>query len=497
MPLIKPPTNSVPEVIKHPSNPIVDKIYDSDSKLVVQESDNSPDNTYKKIEEDDKSPDELDKIRAEMIGKSNSGDSIIHDVDFSKVSKDKNSDKTSDNDNADKKKIVEEISDGSDKKVEKVDDVNKEVVNSILDYNSSLKNKTVPKVIAPESGNSGSIWWTPETRGSYSVLKDYVLATVPSDYNMRSITYTTQGSTDFFEHAPFLCDRWNDGFISLSVYAPGDDFRLAINMIYYLRQCSLKCVKERITWHMIFDTAFQPKQPISAPETFLEASNFDCSASMDDNMAKLGLSSTFRKDHHLPYPINVLRNVARLGSKTKYLLASDIELYPSVGIVPAFFGMLDREQKGQIDSIDQNNPHVYHLPIFEVEKNVKSPRTKKELIKLYLQSKSINISGFFNTFSNFFCPFSSTEKAIFFHKFVCDACQNYPDRYVWIKEPPANESAMNVFRATKRLRSRNQWEPLYIGTNAEPFYDERLTWDGKRDKMSQVSIEEFLSSSSL
>ncbi len=50
---------------------------------------------------------------------------------------------------------------------------------------------------------------------------------------------------------------------------------------------------------------------------------------------------------------------------------------------------------------------------------------------------------------------------------------------------PINNT-MNIFRVTKRQRSRNSWEPLYIGTNSEPLYDERLTWDGKRDKMSQV-----------
>ncbi len=57
---------------------------------------------------------------------------------------------------------------------------------------------------------------------------------------------------------------------------------------------------------------------------------------------------------------------------------------------------------------------------------------------------------------------------------------------------PVNNT-MNVFRVTKRQRSRSTWEPLYIGTNSEPLYDERLTWDGKRDKMSQVFNLDFKS----
>lgn len=50
----------------------------------------------------------------------------------------------------------------------------------------------------------------------------------------------------------------------------------------------------------------------------------------------------------------------------------------------------------------------------------------------------------------------------------------------------SDDNTLNIFTVTKRLRNRSTWEPLYIGTNFEPLYDERLTWDGKRDKMSQV-----------
>lgn len=34
----------------------------------------------------------------------------------------------------------------------------------------------------------------------------------------------------------------------------------------------------------------------------------------------------------------------------------------------------------------------------------------------------------------------------------------------------------------------DHWEPLYIGTNDEPLYDERLSWEGKSDKMTQAFI---------
>ena len=45
---------------------------------------------------------------------------------------------------------------------------------------------------------------------------------------------------------------------------------------------------------------------------------------------------------------------------------------------------------------------------------------------------------------------------------------------------------MRVFRVAKRYWPYDIWEPFFIGTNAEPFYDERLTWEGKGDKMTQA-----------
>ncbi|KAF0297497.1 Beta-1,4-glucuronyltransferase 1 [Amphibalanus amphitrite] len=44
---------------------------------------------------------------------------------------------------------------------------------------------------------------------------------------------------------------------------------------------------------------------------------------------------------------------------------------------------------------------------------------------------------------------------------------------------------MDVFHVGKRHPPFEKWEPIYICTNQEPAYDERLTWEGKMDKMGQ------------
>ena len=44
---------------------------------------------------------------------------------------------------------------------------------------------------------------------------------------------------------------------------------------------------------------------------------------------------------------------------------------------------------------------------------------------------------------------------------------------------------LNVMSVSKR---KSIWEPIFIGTKNDPPYDERLSWEGKRDKMTQAYL---------
>jgi len=76
--------------------------------------------------------------------------------------------------------------------------------------------------------------------------------------------------------------------------------------------------------------------------------------------------------------------------------------------------------------------------------------------------------------------------AIPFHKKLCSGCHNVPKSKEW-QEAPETED-LHVFHVGKRTGSFVHWEPIFIGTNNDPFYDERLSWEGKSDKMTQVHI---------
>lgn len=103
------------------------------------------------------------------------------------------------------------------------------------------------------------------------------------------------------------------------------------------------------------------------------------------------------------------------------------------------------------------------LPIFELDAASAVPSNKTELQELYNQNL-----------------------AVWFHFKICATCHTIPKAKEWIE---ANDKGpMNIFTTSKRHGKFDHWEPLFIGTNLEPLYDERLSWEGKSDKMTQAYV---------
>ncbi|KAG8227483.1 hypothetical protein J437_LFUL002372 [Ladona fulva] len=169
----------------------------------------------------------------------------------------------------------------------------------------------------------------------------------------------------------------------------------------------------------------------------------------------------------LVYPVNVGRNIARETATTHYVLPSDIELYPSPGLIGAFLDFMRREKQAEMNAsggslpVPSTVPRVYVLPIFEIAANMSQPETKAELVKML-----------------------KNGSAIPFHKKLCPGCHAVPKAKEW-QEESLEEGEMNAFHVGKRIGAFAHWEPIFIGTDDEPPYDERLSWEGKRDKMTQ------------
>ena len=169
-----------------------------------------------------------------------------------------------------------------------------------------------------------------------------------------------------------------------------------------------------------------------------------------------GEVTTYKKKLNLDYPVNVARNVARITAATHFVFPSDIELYPSPNLITDFLAMIRRNDV----QLRRSPPRVFVNSIFEIAENHTLPNNKSHLVEL-LKSGVV----------------------LPFHKTVCPQCHKIPKDLEWPKAELKPD--MNIFYIGKRIHPYQHWEPIYIGTNEEPLYDERLTWEGRSDKMAQ------------
>ncbi|XP_062549027.1 beta-1,4-glucuronyltransferase 1 [Armigeres subalbatus] len=290
-------------------------------------------------------------------------------------------------------------------------------------------------------------------RGDFWVMKNYIRAEHGELRCHETITYTTHADYTFLDNLIPLLERWNAP-VSLAMHAPGTDFVPTVNAVKYLRDClpESHLVRQFVTFHIYFSSKHIPKN-VPKYEKVLEPP-FNCS--LPAPYFNVSSSQLYKTQKKLLYPVNVGRNIARDAAMTHFILASDIELYPNPGLVHKFLEMIVRNEP----VLQRKNPRVFPLSIFEVDSSSPVPRDKTELQELL-----------------------RTGKAIPFHKRVCSSCHGVPKSKEWIA---ANETDdLGVFHIGKRVGYFVHWEPIYIGTHADPHYDERLSWEGKSDKMTQ------------
>ncbi|XP_026725856.1 beta-1,4-glucuronyltransferase 1 [Trichoplusia ni] len=291
-------------------------------------------------------------------------------------------------------------------------------------------------------------------RGEFWVLQNYVRAEHGSVLCHETITYTTHSGFEYFDNVLPLVERWMAP-VSLAVHAPGEDLQSTVNSIRYLRDCvGNDLVRQYVTFHVFFSYKTMPAK-IPKSEDFLQTP-YNCS----NKPPYVNVTQSYKKQKNLLYPVNVARNIARDAALTHFILVSDIELYPSPDLVPKFLNMIARNSKPLNTS---TKPRVFPISIFEVDAKVLAPWTKTELQRML-----------------------ANKTAIPFHKYVCPNCHNIPQGNQWMTTLETNQ--MDVFHVGKRQGKYLHWEPIFIGTHQDPHYDERLSWEGKKDKMTQAFV---------
>lgn len=210
-------------------------------------------------------------------------------------------------------------------------------------------------------------------RSDFWVLYNYIPATKKFRCH-ESITYTTHADYTFLDNLVPLLERWQ-GPVSLAMHAPGTDFAPTLEAIRYARDCLSPLISEFVTFHVFFGTRHVPKQ-VPPPGSVLKES---ANCSMPAPWVNVSSATLYKTKAKILYPVNIGRNVARESAVTHYILPSDIELYPSPGLIQNFLDMVRRQDPPLLHS----NPKVFPLSIFELEKGVELPANKTQLVSIH------------------------------------------------------------------------------------------------------------------
>lgn len=148
---------------------------------------------------------------------------------------------------------------------------------------------------------------------------------------------------------------------------------------------------------------------------------------------------------HIPkfeYPVNVVRNAARMFVRSKFILMADYEYVFSNGFESRM------RKLAQIELMRRPKTALV-FRIFEVDQNVPVlPRNKSELLELMKKDKAIE----------FHAKFSSNAHKI-------------PGLSNWFKRPEGTGQA-TIF--AEFPLNRHDWEPQFVSLNTIPLHDENF-----------------------
>lgn len=244
----------------------------------------------------------------------------------------------------------------------------------------------------------GELRFAPESgaKSPYRIL--YNVLEAASD-SFPPLTYVTHSSPEFFNYLSEVATHW-EGPISIAVFVPDSDADVIVRQLLLLCQCLADMSK--VSLHFVFPAKDPPfvASPLAGKRPRLRA----CT------LRDTSVPQTYRVRNQLAYPVNVCRNAAKRAAATRHVLVSDVELVPSEGLASRFLTMIERGSKRFA-----NPSAVYVVPVFEIERYEKIPKSKGELLELI-----------------------KDERAVYFHRHLCFHCQKFPGLQNWLQDDPGD-----------------------------------------------------------
>ncbi|XP_077401380.1 beta-1,4-glucuronyltransferase 1 [Vanacampus margaritifer] len=271
--------------------------------------------------------------------------------------------------------------------------------------------------------------------GQYRVYKNLIQRDLTSEPNV--LTLVTHTSINNLHHLEELAERWRNP-LSVAIFAHGQDVGLAAALLYAL---SVLCprVQALVDFHLVCLSGETASFPEQDQRHF--AGLDDCAAVFSRLRAHRDKYQNYAIGANVAYPNNLLRNVARGGAESSYVLVVDIDMMPSADLQRRFLAMVARHRP--------EPDHVFVLPAFEIRHTRKIPATKAELVQLY-----------------------QVGEVRPFYEELCPRCQAPTNYSRWVNSRAVDTSG--VLEAAYAVTWVDPWEPFYIGPRNVPLYDENF-----------------------
>ncbi|XP_061620704.1 beta-1,4-glucuronyltransferase 1-like [Phyllopteryx taeniolatus] len=243
-------------------------------------------------------------------------------------------------------------------------------------------------------------------------------------------------SINNLHHLENLLERWRHP-LSVAIFAHGQDVKFATALVYAL-SILRPPMKALVDFHLVCPSGETVRFPEQDHRHFTGLD--DCAAAF----SRLEAHNKYKKyaiGANVSYPNNLLRNVARGGAESSYILVINIDIMPAADLHRHFPAMVARRQPAE--------DHVFVLAVFEIRHTRKIPATKAELMQLYQGSK---VRPFYEEL----CP-------------LCQAPTNYSR---WVNSHIRDTSG--GLEVAYTLTWVDSWEPFYIGPRNLPLYDENF-----------------------
>ncbi|XP_029943782.1 beta-1,4-glucuronyltransferase 1 [Salarias fasciatus] len=277
-----------------------------------------------------------------------------------------------------------------------------------------------------------------DSSGQYRVYKNLIKSDFTSNQKPGSdpgvLAMATHTTINNLHHLDSLLERWQNP-LSVAVFAHGQDVKFATALAYAL---SFFCpqIQALVDFHLVCLSGEMASFPEQDRETF---------AGLEDCASVFSRLETHRDQHknyamsgNVSYPNNLLRNVARGGAESAYVLVIDIDMMPSADLHQQFLAMAARREPAAAE--------VFVLPAFEIRHARKMPATKSELVQLY-----------------------QVGEVRPFYEELCPRCQAPTNYSRWVNSHVRETGTLEV---AYTLPWVDPWEPFYIGPRAVPLYDE-------------------------